>query len=307
MAEPWIRMRGSLINNPKVIKMARVLLQDPEFLEWYGLARDDSNAVTSRVTNRHFPIVTRLVVGALTPTWSMVNDCAARDGILRDATLFSVDMIAGVPGFGRSMKAVGWLIEDLDSECLEFPNFIEHNTIEKNRSTGAKTPAERAKEYRDRLKNGGDPDVTNGVTKKSDASRDGVTTEKSREEKKKEPKGSISAKPPTCPTTEVVEAYHRMLPNLPSVQVVGKARQKAIAAWWEWILTSNKADGTRRATTAAEGLDWIEKYFERATLNEFLMGKTGRTGEHANWRCDIDYLVTERGMRQVMEKTEVPA
>jgi hypothetical protein len=33
------------------------------------------------------------------------------------------------------------------------------------------------------------------------------------------------------------------------------------------------------------------------------MGRTQRHGEHANWRCDIDFLLTERGMKHVIEKT----
>jgi hypothetical protein len=203
MAESWIRMRGSLVTNPKVIKMARVLLTDPEFLAWFandGITLDPSHSVT----RRHVSVVTRITVGALTPLWAMVNECAARDGILRDATLFEVDEMAGVPGFGRAMKAVGWLIELPDLDGVEFPNFIEHNTVKESRSTGAKTDAERAKEYRERKKNGGSSDVTNGVTKNCDASRDTVTTEKRREEKNKEepPTGVSGGTPPNPGSTD---------------------------------------------------------------------------------------------------------
>jgi len=183
VADSWIKMRGSLVTNPKVIRMARTLLQDPEFLAWYapdGLGSGDTNAVT----RRHVTVVTRVTVGALVPFWNGVNECAARDGVLRDASHFECDEMAGVPGFARALEAVGWLKNLPDGSGVELPNFIEHNSTSKERSTGAKTGAERSKEYRDRKRHG----VTDGVTEKrdekSDASRDGVTTEKRREEKK---------------------------------------------------------------------------------------------------------------------------
>jgi hypothetical protein len=35
--------------------------------------------------------------------------------------------------------------------------------------------------------------------------------------------------------------------------------------------------------------------------------KYARSGAHANWRCDIDFLLTDKGMRHVIEKTEAAA
>jgi hypothetical protein len=37
------------------------------------------------------------------------------------------------------------------------------------------------------------------------------------------------------------------------------------------------------------------------------MGRTGRQGEHANWQCDLDFLLTEKGMKHVIEKTKETA
>ncbi|WP_423459951.1 hypothetical protein [Ottowia sp. VDI28] len=193
MAEAWIRMRGSLLTNPRVIAMARLLLVDPDFLEWYG--NDGVTQESSRgVTMRHVTVVTRVTVGALVPLWTMVNECAAHDGVLRDATLFEVDAMAGVPGFGKAMRDTGWL-DELPDGGVRFPNFFEHNTVQESRSTGAKSGSQRSKEYRERKKEkGGDSPRSqsqnssrDGVTEKSDASRDGVTTEKSREEKSNNP------------------------------------------------------------------------------------------------------------------------
>lgn len=178
----WIKMRASLLTNPKVTKMARTLLANPEFRAWYGNP-EVTNDASQAVTMRHVTVVTRVIVGGLLPVWASVNECAGRDGHLRHAGLFEVDAMAGIPGFGAAMEAVDWLSVLPENEGLEFANFIEHNTVGQERSTLAKTAAERAKEYRERKALEKSEAVTNGVTKKRDASRDTVTTEESREDK----------------------------------------------------------------------------------------------------------------------------
>lgn len=115
---------------------------------------------------------------------------------------------------------------------------------------------------------------------------------------------SSPAKLPTTPTKEIIELYHEVLPELPAVRLHTKDRVRAIGKLWCWVLTSCKADDTRRATTSEEALAWIRSYFERALENDFLMGRTVRTGEHANWKCDLDFLLTDKGMKQVIEKTQ---
>lgn len=118
------------------------------------------------------------------------------------------------------------------------------------------------------------------------------------------PSASSAAKLPTCPTGDIVSLYHAILPNLPAVRLETESRKRAIRKLWYWVLTSHKADKTPRATNADEALAWFQTYFERATQNDFLMGRTHRGGEHANWKCDLDFLLTERGLKHVIEKTE---
>lgn len=116
---------------------------------------------------------------------------------------------------------------------------------------------------------------------------------------------SSADKLPPCQGKAIVDLYHQILPELPSVQVLdSKPRQAALRKTWAWVLTSVKSDGERRATNAAEALEWFRAYFERARENDFLMGKTPRTGAHANWRCDLDFLLTDRGMKHVIERTQ---
>ena len=109
---------------------------------------------------------------------------------------------------------------------------------------------------------------------------------------------------PKCPADDVVALYHAVLPSLPRVRLMTDSRRRALRKTWGWVLSSTKSDGSRRATTAEEALEWLRGYFVRASENDFLMGRTARQGEHAGWRCDLDFLLTERGMKHVIEKTQ---
>jgi hypothetical protein len=122
-----------------------------------------------------------------------------------------------------------------------------------------------------------------------------------------EPSSTPTTKLLTCPHHVIVEVYHELLPMLPKVRMMPKTRKKALISFWAWVLTDKRLDGSSRATTAADALAWVRKYFERASENDFLMGRIPRTGDHAGWRCDLDFLLTEKGKKQVIEKTMVTA
>jgi 5-methylcytosine-specific restriction endonuclease McrA len=124
-----------------------------------------------------------------------------------------------------------------------------------------------------------------------------------REEKEKEETHTSPAKLPTCQASAVIDLYHEILPELPSVRLETADRKRAIRKLWQWVLTSKKTDGERRAENAEEALQWVRGYFARARENDFLMGRIARAGEHANWRCDLDFLLTDKGMKHVIEKT----
>jgi hypothetical protein len=118
------------------------------------------------------------------------------------------------------------------------------------------------------------------------------------------PSATSAAKLPTCPIQTLINLYHEILPNLPAVRLETDSRKKALRKVWGWVLTSKRSDKTPRATTAEEALEWFRNYFARASENDFLMGRTHRGGEHANWKCDLDFLLTEKGMKHVIEKTQ---
>jgi hypothetical protein len=125
--------------------------------------------------------------------------------------------------------------------------------------------------------------------------------EQKQEQKKEQPS---PAKLPTCPYDAIVSAYLELLPELPGVRVMDDERKRGIRKRWEWVLTTSKPDGARRAESPEQALAWFRSYFELARDNDFLMGRNKRGGEHANWKCDIDFLMTTKGLKQVLERTE---
>jgi len=147
MAGDWIKMRSGLLTNPKVIRMARMLAQDRFFMEWWTRGTN-KQCDTTVYELCDVTVVTRVTVGSLLSVWAAVNECASQDGFIKGSTLFEVDEMAGVPGFGAAMNAIGW-VEEVEDGLL-FPNFHEHNTVGKERSSGAKTGAQRTKEWREK-------------------------------------------------------------------------------------------------------------------------------------------------------------
>lgn len=123
----------------------------------------------------------------------------------------------------------------------------------------------------------------------------------------KEPNGSVGRADqlPRCDTQVIVDLYHEILPELPKVRLMNDGRRKAIGSIWKFALTSKRGDGTRRATTADEAARWIGEYFHLARENDFLMGRGFKALGHEGWQCDLDFLLSEKGKKHVIEKTQV--
>jgi len=125
---------------------------------------------------------------------------------------------------------------------------------------------------------------------------------------KKEANASVARTSlPTCPTQSVVDMYHAALPEMPAIRLMNDQRRKAISSFWKFVLTSKRTDGTPRAETEDHALTWIRDYFERARDNDFLMGRGQKVSGHEGWQCDLDFLLTEKGKKFVIEKTREDA
>jgi len=105
------------------------------------------------------------------------------------------------------------------------------------------------------------------------------------------------------PYEDIIKLFKTLLPELPEPKVLTDKRKRTLSSMWNWVMTSKDEDGDRRATTEHEGLEYFRRFFTYARKNDFVMGKTGRTGSHSNWQADIDYLCSERGRQQVIERT----
>lgn len=126
------------------------------------------------------------------------------------------------------------------------------------------------------------------------------------QEQDKEANASVGSadRLPRCDTQSLVDLYHEVLPELPRVRLMTDARKRALSNFWKFVLTSRKTDGSKRAETAAEAMEWARGYFTRARDNDFLMGRGPKAPGHEGWSCDLDFLLTDKGKRHVIEKTK---
>lgn len=276
MAGDWIKMRTNLWDDPRVSKLCDLTGQ--------GEAA---------------------IVGGLYWLWATA-DQHTEDGVLLHLTLRQIDRKTGISGFGDALVAAGWL--SFDGEIVSIPNFEDHNgaSAKKRSQTAKRVGLHRA--------------AAADVTRDDDScNAAGVTPALAREEKRREeeekacvasvplPTADSSPALPACPAEKLVELYHEVLPELPRVRLMPADRRKALQKRWRWVLTSRKSDGTPRACTADEAMGWMRQFFERTRDNDFLMGRTGRGAGHEGWQCDLDHLLSDKGLKAVVEKTAAAA
>lgn len=111
-------------------------------------------------------------------------------------------------------------------------------------------------------------------------------------------KTSSSAELPTplaCPQQRIRELYAELLPSLPRAKKWDSDRETALRARWR---DQVKEKGW---TTADEGIAWFRRFFEAVSENDWAMGRSGRGKGHENWECDIDYLLSVKGFRKIIE------
>lgn len=229
-----------------------------------------------------------------TPCGSLPND----DELLS----LLLDMDASLFAQHKAVLMRGWVLAD--------DGRLYHETItERVLAMIDKRMSDAQRAAKSRAAKAGVASTQDEVTGASRVTDEGLTGEfntRTRTSIKEDPNGSRrQADPqlPNCPHDQIVELYHEALPELPAVKVMSEARQKAIRGFWRWVLTSKKTDGTPRAQTTDQALTWIGSYFQRTNANDFLMGRRSAGQGHSNWRCDFDFLLTEKGKRHVIEKT----
>lgn len=203
MAGDWIKMRPSLLTNPKVNGIARILEGEREVSR--VLSTGFSGAMSVIVTRN---VMRNVTVSCLLTVWGAANEHTT-NGTFSNADLSDIDDMVGIPGFGGAMQSVGWLIHDEDACTVTLPNFNEYNTCGKDRP--AEKNRERQQRYRD--KKAAERNVTNDVTNND-------REEKRREEKKEQKHTPI---PPKGAPTGFAEFW--------SAYPLKKAKATAEKAW----------------------------------------------------------------------------
>jgi hypothetical protein len=292
LSAEWIKMRGNLWDDPRVSKLCDLTGQ-PE----------------------------AMVIGALYWLWATA-DQHTENGFMPGMSLRQLDRKTGVKGLGDALVAIGWI--SCTDEGVTISSFEEHNgsSAKKRLMTARRVAAHKA---------GNAADVSVGavggqsVTHDAPEGNAGSVTKtlavrdlEEEEEKKRGCKHPVASPAvagpspvrqglPACPSARLVDLYHERLPELPRVRLMTDARSKALQRRWRWVLTSRREDGQPRAANVEQALDWFDRFFERARASDFLMGRGARGAGHEGWQCDLDFLLSDKGLKTVVEKTAVAA
>lgn len=213
MAGDWIKMRPSLLTNPKVNGIARLIENRPDVGRMLSTG---FNGCMDEIVTRN--VMRNVTVASLLVIWGAANE-HTKDGVFRNADLSDIDDMVGIPGFGDAMVSVGWAIFDDEQFTVTLPNFNEYNTCGGDRSATAKTAAQRQKEYRERKKSQ-NSDVTSDVTCDVTSNR--------REEKRREELKPSSPDKPDDGFAEFWKAYPRKVGKGAALKAWGKIKAKSI-------------------------------------------------------------------------------
>ena len=115
---------------------------------------------------------------------------------------------------------------------------------------------------------------------------------------------AVAADPPTppspterlpCPHGHIRALFAEKLPSLPQIRKWDADRERALRSRW------SEQAREKGWTTADEGIEWFGRFFIAVSENDWAMGRSGRGKGHEKWECDIDYLLSVKGFRRIIE------
>jgi len=138
MAGDWIKMRGALLDHPKIVHIARELGKTRAFRDWLtpGGGGEANGQICSEAALRC------VTTALLMKVWSIAREhgCFVGDDlVLEHSEVNDLDQMAGAPGVGKAMQSVRWAVA---KNGVTLPNFKEFNV--------PMTSAEKQKQYRER-------------------------------------------------------------------------------------------------------------------------------------------------------------
>lgn len=146
MADEWVGIRAQLPNDPKLISVARFLLRDAKFREWFGADLE------SLPTEARYAALRGVTLLGFVRIWAVGNSRGVTDSngdaILHHCDFSTIDEIAGVPGIASAMESVHWLYADEVGgvSACRLPNFCEYNRPVESRSDKEKSAREMNRE-----------------------------------------------------------------------------------------------------------------------------------------------------------------
>lgn len=219
------------------------------------------------------------VVGGLHAVWS-VFDTHSIDGRLEGYTPETMDHIIGWEGFSGALINVGWLEYD-GNETLAMPDFDVHN------GQSAKRRAEETERKR-KTRNSADSVRTDSGQSEDKKRSRGEERRGDKERPPKPPKGD------DVPMDEIIDLYHKILPELPQAANYTDTRVKQLKARWAETATVPVGNGEFEKM-ACSSLDFWERYFRRVRTCPLLLG------EKNGWHASLDWLTKKANFYKVIE------
>ena len=258
-------------------------------LDYERILQSDTWALAS-MRQRHALLMFWFVAWQQTPCGSMPDSnelIAARIG-----------MDAGEFEQNRAILLRGW--EKADDGRLYHPvvsEMVLEMLARKTRET------QRKADYRARIKAQNVPPSSQGTdsgqTRDSTGSDDTGTGTGTSSKPSSDEEGSHQAAPddlPPCQHQEVIGLYAKHLPELPTPRIWNGQRANNLKSRWRWVLTAKKQSGERYARTAADALDFFDRFFGYVAASDFLTGRDGK------WQgCDLGWLVKAENFSKVFE------
>ena len=270
------------------------------------------------VTDQKFPLVARRAgasVAEVIAVWACLLESASMNEAERGMLSSEPDFEAMDCALGLADGKARAIFEAMQQRALvdESLQIAAWPKRQPKRERQDDNSTERSRAFRQKQRHA-TPETGNATPRNATGHTETPREEKSREEElSDEAKASSSSPVATkgrpqvpCQYQAIVDAYHEALPMLPKVRLMDDKRKAAMRKLWGWVLSSTKGDGSRRATTGDEAVAWLRDYFGRAAANAWLIGQEP-SRSHPGWKADFDFLLTDRGLKAVIERTEVAA
>ena len=213
-------------------------------------------------------------------TWMLshldVNGCFFGDPVMINNIVFT--------RLGKSAKEIQRYLDELEEvgcivrykgddgeDYLYYPDFMEKQTgLRPEREGNSDIPQPTAEQCR------------------SNAGVIPLEGEEKVKGRRREGNGNPSGVTSDCPHVEIVELYHRTLPELVKVVEWNPARKSLLRSRW-------------KESKARQCLPWWEEYFRRVAKSDFLMGRVNGGNGRAPFKADLEWLIRPMNLVKVIE------